>query len=234
MSSFDFYFNNISAIPLLSPEEEIVYGAESFTGDELARNKLVESNLRFAVREAHKFSSSGIDFEDLVSEASSGLITAAQKFNPCEKVRFTTYAVWWIHHSLMKAVYDSASAMRIPLGNKNALNDVKSKTVNLESFGNDDSEHSFYNFIKDDSVLPPDEELLESELKSDVIFAIKKVLSNLEQQIIFMRFGFDDGKKKSLQFIGNKIGYSKERVRQLENLALKKLKPVFEQLGYAA
>lgn len=235
LDSFSIYYNEICKIPLLSAEDEVEIGNKAFAGDKAAQENLVRSNLRFVVMQAHKFLNQGLDFEDLICEGNAGLLYAATKFNPAQNVRFTSYAVWWIRQYMMKAIYEVGQNVRIPVGNSVALNDMKGKFMSLDKDVSsiETEKNTLADIIEDERNFLPEDELLNKELSGDIKKA-SRVLSALERSVLSMRYGFDDGEKKSLLQVGCCLGYSKERIRQIENRALEKLKPRFEEMGYVA
>ena len=232
---FSIYYDEIRKIPLLSVEEEIDIGKKAFSGNIMAREKLVQANLRFVVMQAHKFMNQGLDFEDLICEGNAGLLYAATKFDPAQNVRFTSYAVWCIRQYMIKAIYEVGQNVRIPIGNSVALNNTKGKFISLDKVvspvGSD--KNTLADIIEDVRSALPEDELLNKELLGDIKKA-SRVLSALEKTVLSMRYGFDDGEKKSLLQVGYCLGYSKERIRQIENRALEKLKPRFLEMGYVA
>ena len=256
------FYKEISNIKLLTIEEERKLGKRIKLGDMEARNKLVNSNLRLVINIAKKYQGLGLEFSDLIQEGSIGLTKAAEKFDPDKKFKFSTYAIWWIRQSIIRAIENTGSAIRKPVSisydlwkyNQKvkeitnhigriptqreialylniSLDEVEKYTkiqqqqkitsLNVH-IGDDDTE--LEDFVPDDSITPEDKALstnLANELFNTFLAA---KLSNKEIGILILRFGLDRGKKRNLKEIGDAYEITAERVRQIEERILKRLR----------
>ena len=265
------YLREISRIRLLTMQEEVVLAKRIEHGDEEAKCKLLEANLRLVVSVAKKYTKRGMDFEDLIQEGNLGLIRSVEKFKYRKGYKFSTYAIWWIRQGVTRAIGDQARTIRLPihmvetinklrkaskkliqkLGRdpvveelaaeiglpiekvKNILN-ISIDSLSLEMPISDKENIDYYNyFVEDDTVLgdlvedktnmSPDETVFNHILK-DQINKVLSTLSKREVQVIKYRFGLEDGWQRTLDEIGKLFGLTRERIRQIEANALKKLK----------
>lgn len=219
-----FYLNEMTKFALLTREEEKSLAEKAFAGDKQAQNRLVEANLRFVIKIAQKYKGY-MDLEDLVLEGNLGLMHAAEKYNPASKAKFSTYAVWWIKEYIQKAIRETAVGIKFPAAKyKDMLLDKWNfASLDKQVKGNDGETTSLMNLISDDRNLNPEDEYIEQEAKSSLSNVIKN-LKEYEQTVIVMRYGLDGEKPMSLSEVGNAIGCSKERVRQIEVKAMKTLR----------
>lgn len=257
------YLKSIGKIKLLKPDEERELGRqiqeEKGLKAELAKKKLVKSNLRLVVSIAKKFIGQGILFMDLVQEGALGLIKAAEKFDYSKNFKFSTYATWWIRQTIMRAIANNAKSIRIPVHMIDKIRKYnKTKSKMLIKNGVEATEQE----IADEMKLPLDKILqikrailkepisLETPVTDDLnvidyledthckspeaqtddkivhknIEELMKILNEKEKEIIKCRFGIGNTATKTLEQLGESLGYSKERIRQLENVALKKIR----------
>lgn len=219
-----YYLSEIDKIPLLTLEEEKALATKAFSGDKLAQKKLVEHNLRFVVKIANQYQGF-MDVEDLINEGNMGLMHAVEKFDPSTGNKFSTYAVWWIKAYIQKAIRETSKGIRFPA---NKFSEMKKSKWNIASLdktiGNDDEgETTLASFIKDDRIMDPVDVYWEKESTSQLNQLIK-ILKKNEQTVIIKRYGLDRHKPMSLSEIGTLMGYSRERIRQLEKRALIELR----------
>ena len=254
------YIRAIGRIPLLTFEEEQELGKRIAEGDEAARNRLIESNLRLVVSIAKKYiSRTSIPFLDLIQEGNIGLVHAVEKFDYKRGLKFSTYATYWIKQAISKAIATNSRTIRIPthiieaLSKMNAatrelfqelkreptiaeialymgesekkvkeLSAIVKEPISMESTIGDDEESSIGDLVADDEEAP-----IEAIYQEEVSNTIKSVLSTLEPReadIISMRFGIGYPAPRTLEEIGAHYSLSKERIRQIEAMALKKLR----------
>jgi RNA polymerase primary sigma factor len=258
-SSLSAYLREISKIPLLTREEEIKLGKAARKGDQRAIQKLVESNLRFVVKIANRFSGAGPSLLDLINEGNIGLLQAARRFDPARKVKFISYAVWWIRQAIMQTLAEQSGPMRLPLKQAGLLYKIRTKTeqmtkqnnreptsqelakalgvslrdveevqrvarrpVSLDSPVTDDSETAYLDLMADEDAPAVDHDLLERSLRDE----IAGLLGNLpprEREVLELRFGIANEEPLTLEEVGQRLGLSRERIRQIEKKAKKKL-----------
>jgi len=255
------YLRDINRMPLLSREEEKECATLAAQGDEAAKEKLVESNLRFVVKIAKQYQNQGLPLIDLINEGNIGLMKAVEKFDVTRGYHFISYAVWWIRQAILKAIYGKSRMIRLPfnrvyelmkiarlrnkLQSENAakpqiaeiaqkldmdkdqvenLINISQELVSLERPISDEKDSaSVSDFLEDESTDDPEQVAIDASLKSDVNNALK-TLTEKESSIIQYRFGLNGKTPMSLQEIGNKYNLTKERIRQIEKRALKKLR----------
>ena len=260
VNSIKQYFKEINEIPLLSAEEEKQLCEEVSKGNEAAKKKLIESNLRLVVSVAKHYQNCGLSFQELLQEGNIGLIKAVNKFDLKKGYRFSTFAPWWIRQAISRAIADQGRIIRLPVHITENINKVKNaerdlilklgrvptdeEIADLISLNEEDviTARSFYqdassldipvgedesdtigDFIEDDHFTDPQISCLQISDKD----GIKKVLSTLTQReadILTMRFGLDDGKTMTLEEVGKFYKLTKERIRQIEEKALTKLR----------
>lgn len=259
-SSISWYLDQINRIPLLTREQEDTLARACRDGDSRAKDELIKSNLRFVVSIAKKYQTSGISLLDLINEGNLGLIKAAEKFDPDRGYHFISYAVWWIRQSIMLAISQKASLIRLPLNrtadlqkiervhkkleNKfgrepsaneiaeeldmdneeiNHLRNITQDFVSLDSTLGDSEDTTILDMIVDPKADSPDEQVFEESL----INSLNEVLDTLtdsEKEILCMRYGLNGYEPMSLQQIGDKFNLSKERIRQIEKKAIRRLR----------
>jgi len=230
-SSMGLYLRELRRIPLLDAEEEQACARLAANGDEKARQRLIQSNLRFVIMVAKRYRSRGVPMEDLVNEGNIGLIRAAGRFDPDRGIRFVSYAVCWIRQAILKAIRENGSMIRVPRSRPGELPrtaalrmQAMQGTFSLDSpvAGREDAD-SFAACLEDASAPKPEEILLGTSLK-DELGSVLSGLSDREASIVRYRFGLDGRRRTSLLEAGRKHGISKERVRQIEKKVLRRIR----------
>lgn len=257
------YLQQIGRIPLLKPEEEFDTAKQiQETNSKIAKEKLVNANLRLVVSIAKKYIGRGLSFLDLIQEGNMGLMKAAEKFDYSKGYKFSTYATWWIQQAITRGIADKSRTIRlpvhmietivkikrvtrdlttelnrkptkeeiaqradIPLSKLRSIMKSSQSTISIETPLNQKEENSkISDFIIDSTSSTPDKKVLDENLYDE----LKKVLEHLsrkERDVLILRYGLDnDGTKKTLEEIGARYGVSRERIRQIENRAISKLK----------
>ena len=254
------YLHDIGKVALLTFEEEKDLAIRIENGDQDARDKLIESNLRLVVSIAKKYVRRGLLFEDLVSEGNLGLMRAVEKFDYRKGYKFSTYATWWIKQGIQRAIADQGRTIRIPVHMHEKINKmvkaqrqlaqelgqdptpeqiakeinetpgqvrdmlrIALEPISLETPIGDEDESNIGDFIQDDENNSPLEYSRKENLKIDVDEALQN-LNEREAQVLIMRFGLDDNKPKTLEDVGKHFNVTRERIRQIEFKALRKLK----------
>ena len=265
------YFNDMSRIPLLTRGEEDNIARAAAQGDIAARNKLINSNLRFVVTIAKKYQGMGIPLVDLINEGNIGLISAAEKFDVDRGYHFISYAVWWIRQSILKAINEKSRFIRLPVnqtsdlihitkarkmlsGNTSAENEIQEiaqmlnikehyiedimaisqEVVSLEKLvASDTGTLPLGNSVIDNRYDAPEQAVMKKSLADD-IEELLGTLSYKEAEIIRLHFGLGKQAPMSLQEIGERFNLTKERVRQIEQKALSRLKHISRRIKLAA
>lgn len=253
------YFNDISKIPLLTSEQEKDIAKRIKKGDEDAKRKLIESNLRLVISIAKRFFGSRLSFSDLIQEWNIGLIKAIEKFDPDKEFKFSTYATWWIKQSITKAIADMTKHVRIPVHLIDEINSYnktyqilfqklwreptskeiwqklwfpikKIKKLEEVIFGNvsldrevgDEGRDTLADLIEDGNTLRPDQFTEKNTLRKNLDM-ILDMLDDREAKIVKMRYGID-GPRYTLEQVGEEFNVTRERVRQIEQKVIQKLK----------
>ena len=254
------YLKEIGKIPLLKPHEEVELARRMHEGDELAKQRLVEANLRLVVSIAKRYVGRGMLFLDLIQEGILGLIKAVEKFDYVKGFKFSTYATWWIRQAITRAIADQARTIRIPVHMVETINKlirvsrqllqelgrdpkpeeiakemdmtedkvreimkIAQDPVSLETPIGEEEDSHLGDFIPDDDAPAPAEAAAYSLLKEQ----IEDVLGSLnerEQKVLKLRFGLEDGRARTLEEVGKEFDVTRERIRQIEAKALRKLR----------
>ncbi len=259
--SVKIYLREIGKVPLLSPEEEPIIAKKIAEGDEEAREKLINSNLRLVIAIAKRYGGRGMPFLDLIQEGNNGLIKAVEKFDYTKGFKFSTYATWWIRQAITRAIADQARTIRIPvhmvetinkitraqrtlvqeLGREPTAEEISKKLdgalsperireiqrlnqepVSLETPIGEEDDSRLGDFIEDKEVLSPNEYATRSLLR-DELYSVMEELTDREEQVLRLRYGLDDNCPRTLEEVGKVFHVTRERIRQIEAKALKKL-----------
>ena len=254
------YLKEIGRIPLLTQAEEIELASRMANGDEAARARLAEANLRLVVSVAKRYAGRGMQLLDLIQEGNLGLIKAVEKFDHEKGYKFSTYATWWIRQAITRAIADQARTIRIPVHMVETMNRVirtsRSMTqelgrepkipelaerldmpekkvreilgftmdpVSLETPIGEEDESHLGDFIKDESIPVPVEAATFAILKEQLV-EVLSTLTERERRVLYLRFGLEDGKARTLEEVGREFHVTRERIRQIEAKALRKLR----------
>ena len=228
------YLREINKIPLLTREEENELALKAKNGDPVAKNKIVNANLRFVITVAKKYQNHGLDLTDLISEGNLGLLTAIEKFDTTKGYHFISYAVWWIRQSILKTISSNmseeeeireiAGMLNMTENHVRDMINIARDMVSLDSAvrPNDSESSSVGEFIEDSMYTRPEDEAINKSMKED----ISKVLATLtdkEAEVLRYRFGLEGYKSMSLKEVGDVFNLTKERIRQIEKKAIKRL-----------
>ena len=254
------YLKEIGRISLLTPEEEMELSVKVANGDEEAKNRLAESNLRLVVSIAKRYVGRGLLFLDLIQEGNIGLMKAVDKFDYDKGYKFSTYATWWIRQAITRALADQARTIRVPVHMVETINKmariqrqltlelnrepteeeiakkmgisvekvrdvikISQDPVSLETpIGEEDDSH-LGDFVKDINAMTP-EEYATNEILKEEIKAVLETLQEREQEVLELRFGLIDGTSHTLEEVGKRFNVTRERIRQIEAKALRKLR----------
>ena len=254
------YLKDIGKVPLLSAEEEIELAKRMEAGDEMAKKKLAESNLRLVVSIAKRYVGRGMLFLDLIQEGNLGLLKAVEKFDYRKGYKFSTYATWWIRQAITRAIADQARTLRIPVHMVETINKVTrvsrdllqklgreplpeevgevmglpkervqeimkigQEPVSLETPIGEEEDSHLGDFIQDESI-PTPVEATNQTLLHEQLDEVVSTLTEREQRVIKLRFGWDDGRPRTLEEVGKEFNVTRERIRQIEAKALRKLR----------
>ncbi len=254
------YLKEIGRVPLLSPEEEKELAERMAQGDEEAKNKLVEANLRLVVSIAKRYVGKGMFFLDLIQEGNIGLMKAVEKFDYEKGFKFSTYATWWIRQAITRAIADQARTIRIPvhmvetihkvsrysrqmlqeLGREATAEEIGEKMnmpaekvreimkiaqdpVSLETPIGEEEDSHLGDFIPDEDA-PQPAEIASATILREVIERELHTLTPREELVIKLRFGLLDGRSRTLEEVGTQFNITRERIRQIEAKALRKLR----------
>ena len=254
------YLKEIGKVPLLSAEEEIELAKRMENGDQAAKKRLAEANLRLVVSIAKRYVGRGMLFLDLIQEGNLGLIKAVEKFDYTKGYKFSTYATWWIRQAITRAIADQARTIRIPVHMVETINKlirvsrqllqelgreptpeeiaeemnmpvervreilkISQEPVSLETPIGEEEDSHLGDFIQDDNVPVPADAAAFTLLKEQLV-EVLSTLTEREQKVLRLRFGLDDGRARTLEEVGKEFNVTRERIRQIEAKALRKLR----------
>jgi len=254
------YLKEIGQIKLLSAEEEVELAKRVSEGDQYAKNKLTEANLRLVVSIAKKYSGRGLHILDLIQEGNTGLIRAVDKFDWTKGNKFSTYATWWIRQAITRAIADQARTIRVPvhmvevinkatrcnrklvqeLGREPTVEEIAKElnlpvekiieanrtaadTLSLDTPVGDEEDTSIGSFVEDERT-PGPADATSNALLAEALKEILDTLTEREADVLRMRFGMYDGRTHTLEEVGQIFGVTRERIRQIENKAIRKLR----------
>ena len=254
------YLKEIGQVKLLSAEEEVELAKKVAEGDQNAKNKLTEANLRLVVSIAKKYSGRGLHILDLIQEGNTGLIRAVDKFDWTKGNKFSTYATWWIRQAITRAIADQARTIRVPvhmvevinkatrcnrklvqeLGREPTVEEIAKElnlpvekiieanrtaadTLSLDTPVGDEEDTSIGSFVEDERT-PGPADATSNALLAEALKEILDTLTEREADVLKMRFGMYDGRTHTLEEVGQIFGVTRERIRQIENKAIRKLR----------
>ena len=254
------YLKEIGTVPLLSADEELVLAKRKAEGDESAKERLIEANLRLVVSIAKRYTGRGMSFLDLVQEGNLGLIKGVEKFDYTKGYKLSTYATWWIRQSVTRALADQARTIRVPVHMVETINkmskmqrkltlelgyepsvtelaealdmtedkvmeimQIAREPASLETPIGEEDDSNLGDFVADNNVVTP-EGNVESVMLREHIDALLGDLKERERQVIVLRFGLEDGHPRTLEEVGKEFNVTRERIRQIEAKALRKLR----------
>ena len=254
------YLKEIGKVPLLTAEEEVDLAKRMAEGDESAKKRLAEANLRLVVSIAKRYVGRGMLFLDLIQEGNLGLIKAVEKFDYHKGFKFSTYATWWIRQAITRAIADQARTIRIPVHMVETINKlirvsrqllqdlgreptpeeiaaeldmpvdrvreilkISQEPVSLETPIGEEEDSHLGDFIQDDNVPVPAEAAAATLLKEQ-LSEVLNTLTEREQKVLRLRFGMNDGRARTLEEVGKEFDVTRERIRQIEAKALRKLR----------
>ena len=254
------YLKEIGTVPLLSADEEMELAKKKADGDEMAKDRLIEANLRLVVSIAKRYTGRGMSFLDLVQEGNLGLIKGVEKFDYTKGYKLSTYATWWIRQSVTRALADQARTIRVPVHMVETINkmskmqrkltlelgyepsvpelaealdmsedkvmeimQIAREPASLETPIGEEDDSNLGDFVADNNVVTP-EGNVESVMLREHIDALLGDLKERERQVIVLRFGLEDGHPRTLEEVGKEFNVTRERIRQIEAKALRKLR----------
>lgn len=261
MEALRTYLKEVRIIPLLTAKEEIDLSRRVKKGDELARKKMIQSNLRLVINIAKRYMYLGIPLLDLIEEGNLGLMKAVDKFDHLKGFRFSTYAAWWIKQAITRSISEQGKMIRVPvymneliakwkktkerlaqrlkrpptdeeIAKKLKLPKEKKEqitfwlgttTSSLDAPVGEESDSQVGDLIEDESSASPDSGI-EKMMDRERIDSLMEIMNEREREVLDMRFGLEDSRTRTLAEVADKLGISRERVRQIEEAALKKLR----------
>ena len=254
------YLKEIGTVPLLTPEEELDLAVKKAEGDQAAKSRLIEANLRLVVSIAKRYTGRGMSFLDLVQEGNLGLIKGVEKFDYTKGYKLSTYATWWIRQSVTRALADQARTIRVPVHMVETINkmskmqrkltlelgyepsiaelaehldmsqervmeimQIAREPASLETPIGEEDDSNLGDFVADNNTLTP-ETNIEQVMLREQIDELLNDLKDREKQVIIRRFGLEDGHPRTLEEVGKEFDVTRERIRQIEAKALRKLR----------
>ncbi len=260
------YLNEIGYSPLLSAEEEVYFSRLALKGDEAARKRMIESNLRLVVKIARYYMNRGLAFLDLIEEGNLGLIHAVEKFDPERGFRFSTYATWWIRQTIERALMNQTRTIRLPVHVVKQINSYQktarrlAQTMDHEPGAEDvaktldlplkdvqkilglseqlamvdsasvDKDKMLQETVADENQVDPSSALQFEEVQANLALWMSQ-LNDKQRQVVEQRFGLNGDEVSTLEEVGSRIGVTRERVRQIQVEALKRLRRILEKEG---
>ena len=259
LDTIKIYLKEISAIDLLTSEEEVKLAKKVWKKDPVARQKMIEANLRLVVSIAKRYMNRGLPFLDLIEEGNIGLIKAVERFQYQKGFKFSTYASWWIRQAIERSLINQTRTIRLPIhvdekinrfvkvlreqvqakGREPSMDEMASvmdtsvekikevmqvvrSTQSLDMPIGEKQENSLKDVIEDTSILSPSD-IVEGIKRHEMIASWLEKLTENEKNVVILRFGLEDGEPKTLEKIGEEFGVTRERIRQIESSAIKKL-----------
>ena len=254
------YLKEIGSVRLLTPEEEVELSKRAKAGDQEARDRIIEANLRLVVSIAKKYVGRGISFLDLIQEGNMGLIKAVEKFDYTKGYKFSTYATWWIRQSITRGIADKGKTIRVPVHMVETINktlrtsrnllqelgreptseeiaermhttkqkveealEISKDPVSMDSPIGEEEDSSLGDFIEDENMMSPSESADYQMLRQELMNALD-TLTDRERKVLELRFGLIDGQARTLEEVGREFKVTRERIRQIEAKALRKLR----------
>jgi RNA polymerase primary sigma factor len=265
--SLQLFLKDIGKVELLTAAQEVELAKRIERGDHLAKQEMIEANLRLVVSIAKRYRNQGLPFLDLIQEGTIGLVRAAEKFDYRKGFKFSTYATWWIRQAVARALADKARTIRMPVHVVEKLNKIvrterklraelcrepspyeialdldlpldeveqimrSSQTpVSLEKPVGDEEESEFGHFLTDENIPLPDE-VADESMRKEMLRKILGTLSHRERRVLELRYGLDGEHPRTLDEVGRTFNVTRERIRQIENQSLKKLRALTDSLS---
>jgi len=263
------YLSEIGGSPLLTAEEEVYFSRRAQTGDETARQRMIESNLRLVVKIARRYMNRGLAFLDLIEEGNLGLIRAVEKFDPERGFRFSTYATWWIRQTIERAIMNQTRTIRLPIHIVKEINTylraarnlaqhldhepsaeeiatlldkpidevermlgLNERVTSTDTSIMNESGKTLMDTIADDNARDPVESLQDDEMNTNMDEWLGQ-LNDKQREVVERRFGLHGHAVSTLEEVGQEIGVTRERVRQIQMDALRRLKKILENEGFS-
>jgi RNA polymerase nonessential primary-like sigma factor len=259
------YLSEIGFSPLLSAEEEVYFSRLALKGDEKARKRMIESNLRLVVKISRRYNNRGLPLLDLIEEGNLGLIRAVEKFDPERGFRFSTYATWWIRQTIERAIMnqtrtirlpihvvkelniylrtarelvqkldheptaeDIANELKVPVAGVSKMLKLNERITSVDTPFAGDSEKGLLDIIADEKNTGPESNLQDNDMKHNIVHWLNE-LSSKQREVLARRFGLLGYEAATLENVGHEIGLTRERVRQIQVEALKRLRDILSK-----